>query len=820
MVFSDIVHIPADTASIQGGIEMANEGDTVLVAEDTYYENINFKGKAITVASMFIMDQDTNHISNTIIDGSKTSHPDSGSVVYFISGEDTTSVLCGFSITGGTGTYSPANPPVQPMPFRTGGGIYCSMSGAYIKNNIISGNECVINITDGHAGGGGICADPPGYNSFVLLEKNKIMNNLAWSQSTTTGWGFGWAQGGGIAIFSNGLIIQNQIISNQCKTEHGYGCGGGIRIMGGTVNIINNDIRQNSSVSILSQGFAGGISCSGANSVIDGNTISNNFIAGASDCHGAAIYFDLDNNAYRAVVKNNYIYGNYFTDGTCYGGAIGIFRSNPDVFNNILMKNSASYGGALHIFNNSKPRIVNNTITANNASQAGGAIYAENSDTDVVLMNSILWNNHATVTNNEIDNDNGANISGVYCDIAGGWEGEGNIDIDPVFKFPAHDEYDLDKYSPCIGTGVASHTLGEVTYEAPETDFYGRIRPAEDVDMGALESGFAGDMNDLVLYLNFDDSTANDASGYENHGSPVGQPRDTSGILGNAFYFDGESKIRIPDSESLDTDTSMTISAWIRPDSVSTGGAKFMCKWYSAPQQGDWLFSLSSRDSVYNGDTFVQWAGYAANYGQFGGYIGIGIPRDSMHAYLKLHQWQHIAITFDRGYMCSYVNGQFVDDTMSVVEYTSLNEYNTDDIFIGGFRIYREGYQFFGSLDEVRIYDRALSAEEVQSLFELVTKVEKKSAEDNVSLEYTLYQNFPNPFNPVTRIAFSLPAAESVKLKVYNILGQTVVLLLDDNLQAGRHEVEFHAGYIPSGVYFYKLQAGKYVDTRKMLLIK
>ncbi len=83
-----------------------HKGDTVLVAEGTYSENINFKGKAITVASQFILDQDTSHISATIIDGSQHTNPDSGSVVYMISGEDTTSVLTGFTITGGNGTAS------------------------------------------------------------------------------------------------------------------------------------------------------------------------------------------------------------------------------------------------------------------------------------------------------------------------------------------------------------------------------------------------------------------------------------------------------------------------------------------------------------------------------------------------------------------------------------------------------------------------------------------------------------------------------------------------------------------------------------------
>ena len=71
-------------------------------------------------------------------------------------------------------------------------------------------------------------------------------------------------------------------------------------------------------------------------------------LAGALGCSGAAIYFDLDNDANWAVVKNNYISGNYHTNGICYGGAIGMYTSSPDIYNNIITNNSADYGGALH----------------------------------------------------------------------------------------------------------------------------------------------------------------------------------------------------------------------------------------------------------------------------------------------------------------------------------------------------------------------------------------------------------------------------------------------------------------------------------------
>jgi hypothetical protein len=93
--------------------------------------------------------------------------------------------------------------------------------------------------------------------------------------------------------------------------------------------------------------------------------------------------------------------------------------------------------------------------------------------------------------------------------------------------------------------------------------------------------------------------------------------------------------------------------------------------------------------------------------------------------------------------------------------------------------------------------------------------------EEKVNIEsFALYQNYPNPFNPNTTISFSIPNSAKVELKVFNLLGQDIVTLVNQEKPAGTYEITWNAANLPSGVYFYRLQAGSFVQTRKMILLK
>ena len=90
----------------------------------------------------------------------------------------------------------------------------------------------------------------------------------------------------------------------------------------------------------------------------------------------------------------------------------------------------------------------------------------------------------------------------------------------------------------------------------------------------------------------------------------------------------------------------------------------------------------------------------------------------------------------------------------------------------------------------------------------------------DIPSSFYLYQNYPNPFNPSTIIRFSIPEESSVTLKVFNTLGEEITTLINENIIAGNYEVEFKRTALPSGVYFYRLQAGNFFETKKMIFMK
>ena len=182
-IHAQIINVPGDYPTIQQGIVAANNADTVLVQPGTYVENINFLGKEITVASLYLTTLDTAYVSQTIIDGNQNDN----SVVIFENEESQDAILTGFTITNGYSSTS-------------GGGIMCVYSSPYLSHLIITGNEAEYN------GGGIIC----GAFASPSLDYVIITDNSS------------GADGGGIYCYNNcNPSFQNVIISDNTSSYHG-----------------------------------------------------------------------------------------------------------------------------------------------------------------------------------------------------------------------------------------------------------------------------------------------------------------------------------------------------------------------------------------------------------------------------------------------------------------------------------------------------------------------------------------------------------------------------------------------------------------------
>ncbi|MBN2363716.1 hypothetical protein JXL83_06260 [candidate division WOR-3 bacterium] len=267
---SETLYVPAGFPDIQSAIDSSGDFDTIIVSEGTYVENLNFRGKKILLASLYLVDGETVHILNTVIDGSQPSSEDTGSCVLFVSGEDSNSVIQGFTITQGTGTKWTDEH--GHGVFIEGGGILISFASPKILNNVIVYNEA-IRTASGivSSGAGGIRVG----DGFPLIQNNVIIGNSG-------------MYGGGIVLNYSGGIIRNNIIAKNRVyrpfSQHNTYGGGGIWIGNDNPSyprtVENNVITGNSALgdgSLPPCGKGGGIlihstSVEVRNNIICGNT--------------------------------------------------------------------------------------------------------------------------------------------------------------------------------------------------------------------------------------------------------------------------------------------------------------------------------------------------------------------------------------------------------------------------------------------------------------------------------------------------------------------------------------------------------------------
>jgi parallel beta-helix repeat protein len=302
-----LICIPQDYPSIQAGIDASSHGDTIRVAPGRYFENIDFRGKRITVESL-------ENAGNTIIDGKR-----SASTVIFWNGEDRHSVLRGFTITNGLAR--------DPRPFPFGGGV-CIRDAS----PIVSGCRIISNGSQYMAGGVYV----EGSQASPLIENNLIAENIATER------------GGGIVIREGASgIVRNNTISENLAME-----GSGVEIVNGSSPIIVNN---------LIRGNVAGYDLSGhhAEKYLDGVDVTENLGQCAVISGGILVVQDSS-----PIIRNNDIIGN------C-GGGIGVFlNSAPTVVGNVITGNRGRVADGIMAALHAAPKIGNNVIRNSDNSAA------------------------------------------------------------------------------------------------------------------------------------------------------------------------------------------------------------------------------------------------------------------------------------------------------------------------------------------------------------------------------------------------------------------------------------------------------------------
>ena len=709
----DTLKVPSEYGSIQQAINSSADGDIVLVAPGTYLENINFKGKNIIITSLFILNNNLDFIYNTVIDGSNPAHPDSASCVSFRSGEDSSAVIQGFTITGGAGTkwIDPNNPGYI---WRGGGGIFTFSSSPTIRMNIIIDNK-VINITgvNGAQGGGTLS-----YNGNPRIFNNIIMQNEA-------------RYGAGIVIDYSGSIIKNNIIYKNYGGQD-YG-GGGIWTIGNGANPI----------------------------IIDNNHIVENSVTGSGNYGGK-------------------------------GGAMFIWMGTVTARNNIIWGNTQSQGGPV--------------------AQIGGGI---------------------------------ANIT--YSNVEDGFAGTGNINLNPEFTNP---NLYLDQNSPCIDAGNPdqSHNDPEDPMNPGFAEFpsMGNLRNDMGAYGGPLRKSFPLFISDNLL--NKPESAAFDSTQnrylISNYGDGSIVQINSNGtqdyfitglgkclgnhIAGNTLYVSvkeysgitggvGVLGINLTTAQ-IEFNVAITLAATLDGIASDTSGNLFVIdtsgKIFKIKiSSQNYSLYVSSGLSAYPQDCIydevnnrlivVAAASYApiqsVNLEDSTISTVVVPPFGSMDG-ITIDQYGNIYVATHQG-GCIYCYNSVFNNPPQLISSGHNGpagpHYNKRDNILAVPNFYSN------SIDFIPVSPSSVEEEEsiLPELFEL-------------------YQNYPNPFNPVTKIKYEIFQSANASLKVYDVLGNEIVTLVNEEKPAGKYQIEFDAAEFASGFYFYQLIAGKFTATKKMLLLK
>jgi formylglycine-generating enzyme len=251
---------------------------------------------------------------------------------------------------------------------------------------------------------------------------------------------------------------------------------------------------------------------------------------------------------------------------------------------------------------------------------------------------------------------------------------------------------------------------------------------------------------------------------------------------------------------------------------LAADAVKWAGNGYRLPTEAEWEFAarggMKTNNYVYSGsDSIAYVAWYLTNSGDMTHQVGTKSPNE-----LGIYDMSGNVFEWCWDFYGAYSSGAQTNPTgpaSSIYNYRVLRGgmfYSTDYVcrvaarYINGSTVVPGGRYYYAGFRCTIAPAIALSVPDQMPL--------------TIPKEFEVFNNFPNPFNPSTTIRYGMPARSHVSLAVFNALGQQVAVLQDGDQEAGYHEVRFDGSRLASGVYFYRLQAGDFVATKRLLLLK
>ena len=285
-------------------------------------------------------------------------------------------------------------------------------------------------------------------------------------------------------------------------------------------------------------------------------------------------------------------------------------------------------------------------------------------------------------------------------------------------------------------------------------------------------------------------------------------PAPTEGLVGNSMFFDGNAEVIINPAPQFDFDStsSFSIETWVKTEVTPDGPSIFISKYAGLGKLSWWLgYDNQGRPTFFLRDNNKKSIEFFA-------------PNN-----IADNQWHHIVGVYNRTNGLAYL---YVDAILKNQVFTQLTGNFIADTTVNiGHQT--SSFHFYGWIDETAIYNTVLDETTINNHY--LNGLSGRGYCDSVLVavkdeilvkDFMLHQNYPNPFNPETTIKYELPEASEISLEIFSSLGEKIAELDSGVKEAGIHTLNFNAGNLSSGVYFYKLKAGHFVEVKKLLLMK